>query len=42
MRNYAADDPITVLNPQAVIQAVACVNKQEQPYQLLHAPDESR
>jgi hypothetical protein len=42
MRNYAADDPITVLNPRAVIQAVACINNQEQPYQLHRAPDESR
>jgi hypothetical protein len=29
MRNYTADEPITVDNPQAVIQAVACVDKRE-------------
>lgn len=32
MRNYAADDPITVENSQALIQAVACVDKDENPY----------
>ena len=35
MRNYAADDPITVENPRALIQAVACVDKDENPYNLL-------
>jgi hypothetical protein len=29
MRNYVADAPITHQNPQAVIQAVACVDKNE-------------
>jgi hypothetical protein len=32
MRNYAADEPITRLNPNAVIQAVACVDKSERLY----------
>lgn len=32
LRNYAAEDPFTVQNPQAVIQAVACVDKAQQPY----------
>ena len=32
MRNYAAAEPITVENPQALIQAVACVDKDENPY----------
>ena len=32
MRNYAADEPITVENPQALIQAVACVDKELRPY----------
>lgn len=27
MRNYVADHPITLRNPQAVIQAVACIDK---------------
>lgn len=34
MRNYAAENPITVLNPNAVIQAVACVDKSENPWNL--------
>jgi hypothetical protein len=34
MRNYAAENPITVQNPQAVIQATACVDKDEQPFNL--------
>jgi len=29
MRNYAADQPITVLNPNALIQAIGCVDKDE-------------
>jgi len=29
MRNYVADAPITVLNPNAVIQAIACIDKNE-------------
>jgi hypothetical protein len=29
MRNYAADQPITVLNPNALIQAIGCIDKDE-------------
>jgi hypothetical protein len=29
MRNYAADSPFTIENPRAVVQAVACVDKDE-------------
>lgn len=29
MRNYVADEPITVLNPKAVIQAIGCIDKNE-------------
>jgi hypothetical protein len=29
MRNYVADAPITRLNTNAIVQAVACVDKQE-------------
>jgi len=29
MRNYEADAPITVLNPNAVIQAIGCIDKNE-------------
>ncbi len=32
MRNYAADEPITLENPRAVVQAVVCVDKAEEPY----------
>lgn len=29
MRNYMADHPLTLVNPKAVIQAVACIDKNE-------------
>jgi hypothetical protein len=32
MRNYAAGDPVTVENPEALVQAVACVDKDGKPY----------
>lgn len=32
MRNYAADDPVTVQNSKALIQAAACVDKAGRPY----------
>jgi len=32
MRNYVADAPITRLNTNSIIQATACVDKNEQPY----------
>lgn len=32
MRNYAADSPITVNNPNAIIQATSCIDKDENPY----------
>ena len=32
MRNYTADEPITVENPKALIQAVACVDKRENAF----------
>ena len=34
MRNYVADDPITNENPEAMVQAVACVDKNERGFQL--------
>lgn len=34
MRNYAADEPITRLNTNAVIQATGCVDKNEKPFNL--------
>ena len=36
MRNYAASEPITVENPNAVIQAEVCVDRDENPYR--HRP----
>ena len=32
MANYAASEPITVENPNAIIQAEACVDRDENPY----------
>jgi len=29
MRNYVSDEPITILNPKAVIQAIGCIDKHE-------------
>lgn len=34
MRNYVAASPLTLLNSNAVVQAVACVDKDEQPFTL--------
>lgn len=34
MRNYTADEPITVQNPNAVIQALGCIDKHENPYKF--------
>jgi hypothetical protein len=38
MRNYAASAPITCLNPKAQIQAVACVDKDEQLFNWTFSP----
>lgn len=38
MRNYAADQPITIENPAAVVQAVACVDKKENAFNLTVTP----
>ncbi|HBB91326.1 MAG: hypothetical protein A2X22_02630 [Bacteroidetes bacterium GWF2_49_14] len=32
MRNYVSDNPFTIENKSAVIQAVACVDKNEDPF----------
>lgn len=40
MRNYAAEDPITCLNPNAVIQAVACIDKAERLFNRTMDPDQ--
>jgi hypothetical protein len=38
MRNYVADDPITIQNPKAIIQAVACIDKHERLFNLTIDP----
>ena len=38
MRNYAADAPITNENPQALIQAVACVDGKEEAFNATIPP----
>lgn len=32
MRNYAADEPLTIKNNEAIVQAFACIDKNEAPY----------
>ena len=32
MRGYASDEPITIENPKALVQAVACVDKNEHAF----------
>jgi len=39
MRNYRADDPITVENKKAVIQAVGCFDKNETLYNVVVSPE---
>jgi hypothetical protein len=34
MRNYASQQPFTILNKKAVIQAVACLDKDENPFNI--------
>lgn len=34
MRNYVSDEPITMLNRRAVVQAVGCIDKHEQPFNV--------
>lgn len=38
MRNYAADTPINCTNPEAIIQVVACIDKDEQPLNVTIEP----
>ncbi len=33
MRNYQADTPITIQNTAAIVQAVGCIDKEENPFQ---------
>ncbi|QEC51889.1 hypothetical protein EDD80_11574 [Anseongella ginsenosidimutans] len=34
MRNYTSDEPLTIKNPHAVLQAVACFDKEENLYNI--------
>jgi hypothetical protein len=34
MRNYEADSPITIENPHAIVQVVASIDKNEEPFEL--------
>lgn len=38
MRNYRQDNPLTILNPNAIVQAVACIDKDEQSYNITLTP----
>jgi hypothetical protein len=40
MRNYASDAPITLENVKALVQAVACVDKNERPFNRTIEPEE--
>jgi hypothetical protein len=33
MRNYAADEPITITNPSASVRALACFDKSEKLFE---------
>ena len=33
MRNYESPEPITIENPQAIIQATDCIDKNEEPWE---------
>lgn len=39
MRNYIAEEPITIENPNAVIQTVACIDKNEKLYNVIIGPE---
>jgi hypothetical protein len=34
MRNYRAEQPLAIVNAAAIVQAVACIDKDEQPFQF--------
>lgn len=38
MRNYVSDEPFTIKNPQATVQAVACIDKNEALYNKTITP----
>lgn len=35
MRNYVADEPLTIVNTNAIIQAAGCIDKNEEPFNRL-------
>lgn len=42
MRNYVSDQPFTIENKKAIIQAVACIDKYEKLYNLTIDPDKNQ
>ena len=40
MRNYKSDKPLTILNPNAVIQVFGCIDKMEEPFNMF--PDKKQ
>jgi len=38
MRNYTTDNPLTIENPAAIIQAIGCIDKHEEPFNLIVDP----
>ncbi len=38
MRNYVADEPLTIKNDKAIVQAFACIDKNEAPYNKTITP----
>jgi len=40
MRNYKSDKPLTILNPNAVIQVFGCLDKMEEPFNMV--PDKKQ
>lgn len=35
MRNYKSDKPLTIQNPNAIIQAFGCIDKMEEPFNMI-------
>jgi len=42
MRNYEADEPITILNPKALVFATDCFDKNEQPWSRKPGTEEAK
>ena len=35
MRNYKSDKPLTIENPNSIIQAFGCIDKMEEPFNMI-------